>query len=117
MPSNEAGEIVGSADAGTGERHAVLWQVKSDHKLEARDLGLLGQGDFSDARDINNHSDIVGEANIVPKGKPRAFLWHDGRMKQLTNLPGGTFMQRAGDQRQGRDHGMVATYPTGLRTA
>jgi probable HAF family extracellular repeat protein len=88
---NEAGEIVGSADAGTGERHAVLWQVKSDHKLEARDLGLLGQGDFSDARDINNHSDIVGEANIVPKGKPRAFLWHDGRMKQLTNLPGGTF--------------------------
>ena len=56
-----------------------------------RDLGLLMHGDYSSARDINNKTDIVGEANIVALGKPRAFLWHAGHMKQLPNLPGGTF--------------------------
>ena len=55
-----------------------------------RDLGLLAQGDYSSARDINDKDDIVGEANLVPNGKPQAFFWHAGKMKQLPNLPGGT---------------------------
>ena len=55
-----------------------------------RDLGLLAQGNYSRARDINDKNEIVGEANLVPNGKPQAFLWRAGKMQQLPNLPGGT---------------------------
>jgi probable HAF family extracellular repeat protein len=82
---NAAGEVVGSAQTTGGARHAVLWRSK-----QPRDLGLLAQGDYSSARDINDKADIVGEANLVPSGKPQAFLWHAGKMKQLPNLPGGS---------------------------
>jgi probable HAF family extracellular repeat protein len=82
---NAAGEVVGSAQTTSGARHAVLWRTK-----QSRDLGLLAQGDYSSARDINDKSDVVGEANIVSNGKPQAFLWHAGSMLQLPNLPGGT---------------------------
>jgi probable HAF family extracellular repeat protein len=83
---NAAGDVVGSAQTTSGARHAVLWQGK-----QPRDLGLLAQGDYSSARDINDKADIAGEANLVPNGKPQAFLWRAGRMRQLPNLPGGTF--------------------------
>jgi probable HAF family extracellular repeat protein len=66
---NAAGEVVGSAQTTSGARHAVLWRTK-----QSRDLGLLAQGDYSSARDINDKSDVVGEANIVSNGKPQAFL-------------------------------------------
>jgi probable HAF family extracellular repeat protein len=82
---NAAGDVVGSAETRSGEKHAVLWRTK-----QPRDLGLLAQGDYSSARDINDKDDIVGEANLVPNGKPQAFFWHAGKMKQLPNLPGGT---------------------------
>ena len=82
---NAAGDVVGSAETRSGEKHAVLWRTK-----QPRDLGLLAQGDYSSARDINDKNDIVGEANLVPNGKPQAFFWHAGKMKQLPNLPGGT---------------------------
>ena len=82
---NAAGDVVGSAQTGNGARHAVWWRAK-----QPRDLGLLGQGDYSSARDINDKNDIVGEANLVPNGKPQAFLWHDGKMQRLPNVPGGT---------------------------
>jgi probable HAF family extracellular repeat protein len=82
---NSAGEVVGSAQVSSGQKHAVLWQTK-----RPRDLGLLAQGDYSRARDINDKGDIVGEANVVPKGKPQAFLWRAGKMQQLPNLPGGS---------------------------
>ena len=86
---NESGDVVGSAEASNRARHAVLWPA--DRTAAPRDLGLLAQGDFSTARDINNHAVIVGEANIKPLGKPQAFVWRDGHMKKLQNLPGGTF--------------------------
>jgi probable HAF family extracellular repeat protein len=82
---NAAGDVVGSAQTPGGVRHAVLWRTK-----RPRDLGLLGQGDFSSARDINDKNEVVGEANVVPNGKPQAFLWHAGAMQQLPDLPGGT---------------------------
>jgi probable HAF family extracellular repeat protein len=81
---NAAGNVVGSAQTAGGARHAVLWQNR-----QPRDLGLMARGDYSSARDINDNNDIVGEANLVPKGKPQAFLWHAGVMKQLPVLPGG----------------------------
>ncbi len=82
---NAAGDVVGSAQTKSGQKHAALWRTK-----QPRDLGLLAQGDYSSARDINDKNDIVGEANLVPNGKPQAFVWHAGKMRQLPNLPGGT---------------------------
>jgi probable HAF family extracellular repeat protein len=82
---NAGGDVVGSAQIGSGQKHAVLWHTK-----QPRDLGLLAQGDYSSAHDINDKGDIVGEANLVPNGKPQAFLWQAGKMQQLPNLPGGT---------------------------
>jgi probable HAF family extracellular repeat protein len=82
---NAAGDVAGSAQTKSGTRHAVLWKGK-----QPRDLGLLGQGDYSSARDINDKDDIVGEANLTPNGKPKAFLWHANVMKQLPDLPGGS---------------------------
>jgi probable HAF family extracellular repeat protein len=81
---NASGDVVGSAQTATGARHAVLWQG-----AQPRDLGLLAKGDYSSARDINDKRVIVGEANLVPNGKPQAFIWQAGKMKPLPNLPGG----------------------------
>lgn len=81
---NAAGDTVGSAQTTSGTRHAVLWRTK-----DPIDLGLLAQGDYSSARDINDKSEVVGEANLIPNGKPQAFLWRAGKMRQLPKLPGG----------------------------
>jgi probable HAF family extracellular repeat protein len=83
---NAAGEVVGSAQTTAGKRHAVLWQAN-----QPRDLGLLAQGDYSSARDLNDKSDIVGDANVVPNGQPQAFLWRAGKMHELPRIPGGTY--------------------------
>jgi probable HAF family extracellular repeat protein len=82
---NAAGDVVGSAQVSSGEKHAVLWRTK-----QPRDLGLLAQGNYSRARDINDKDDVVGEANVALNGKPQAFLWRAGKMQQLPNLPGGS---------------------------
>jgi probable HAF family extracellular repeat protein len=83
---NARGDAAGSAQTSSGARHAVRWRGTRPH-----DLGLLAQGDYSSARDINDQGDVVGEANLVRNGKPQAFLWHGGKMEQLPNLPGGSF--------------------------
>jgi probable HAF family extracellular repeat protein len=82
---NAVGEVVGSAQTRTGARHAVVWRTKLP-----QDLGLLAQGDYSSARDINDKGDIAGEANLTPNGKPQAFHWHAGKMQPLPDLSGGT---------------------------
>lgn len=96
---NASGVVAGSAQASNGARHAVVWRAK-----HPRDLGLLGQGDYSSARDINDQGDVAGEANVVPNGKPQAFLWHAGKMHQLPGLPGGTTCSA-----QAINHGGVVT--------
>lgn len=83
---NFSGAVVGSALTSSDTRHAVIWESDTP-----RDLGLMGKGDYSSARDINSSGDVVGEANITPNGKPHAFLWHSGQMQQLPDLPGGSF--------------------------
>jgi probable HAF family extracellular repeat protein len=82
---NAVGDVVGTAQVSSGAKHATLWHTK-----QPRDLGLLAQGNYSSARDINDKNDIVGEANLIADGKPQAFFWHAGKMQQLPNLPGGT---------------------------
>jgi probable HAF family extracellular repeat protein len=83
---NNHGIVTGYSQTATGAKHAVRW-----HEQQPEDLGLLAQGDYSTARDINGSGEIVGEANLTPNGKPRAFSWQDGHMKKLKDLAGSTF--------------------------
>jgi probable HAF family extracellular repeat protein len=80
------GVITGYSQTVAGARHAVRWREQ-----RPEDLGLLAQGDYSAARDINDFGEIVGEANITQNGKPRAFYWQDGHMKKLKDLAGSSF--------------------------
>lgn len=82
---NRRGEIAGSSQTSAGNLHAVLWKAG-----RVQDIGTLQNGDYSDARDINDNGSIVGEANVTPNGKPRAFYWHDGKMHELSEVPGGS---------------------------
>ena len=82
---NRRGEIVGGAQVASGAFHAVLWRNSAPE-----DLGTLGAGEYSKARDINDRGVIIGEANITPNGSPQAFIWKDGRMQQLPDLSNGT---------------------------
>ncbi|WP_161557463.1 DUF3466 family protein [Acidisarcina polymorpha] len=86
--NNAAGEIVGEAQVSGGAYHAVLW-----HNRTPVDLGVLAAGDYSKARDINNRSTVVGEANTTPNGKLHAFVWEkaSSKMRQLPDPPGSTF--------------------------
>src|SRR5260370_22365124 len=60
---NDRGEVVGLAETGTGQAHAVLWTATRG----PRDLGTLG-GPVSMGLAINNRSEVVG-------GSGHAFLW------------------------------------------
>jgi len=66
--SNQAGQVVGSARAGSGPFHAVVWDAVNG----LRDLGTLGGG-FSQAVAINEHGQIVGESTLSDSGPDHAF--------------------------------------------
>lgn len=93
---NATGLVTGSAQTSNKSRHGVLW-----NNQKAQDLGLLGNGDYSSGRDINDHGDIVGEANTAPNARPQAFFWHEGAMRKLPDLPGGTFCSAQALNNQG----------------
>jgi probable HAF family extracellular repeat protein len=52
------------------------------------DLGTLG-GDSSEATDLNESGQVVG-ISTTSAGQKKAFLWHDGKMKNLGTLGGPT---------------------------
>jgi probable HAF family extracellular repeat protein len=98
---NEKGEAVGWAIANQGGYRAVLWR---DGK--AIDLGDLGGG--SRGRDVNNASQVVGEA--IGHGPTEGILWDNGTLYRLEDLvPGGTGYQLINHAYAINDSGQIVT--------
>jgi probable HAF family extracellular repeat protein len=81
---NNSGQVVGQADTGAAgcawESHPVLWE-----NGVATDLGTLG-GPVGVATAIDDVGRIVGSSWASCSGPVRAFLWSDGRMRDLGSL-------------------------------
>jgi probable HAF family extracellular repeat protein len=103
---NDAGAIVGSANAGgTDLGHAVLW---SDGSVQ--DLGTLGTGSYSEAWGVNNLGQVVGwsDTNGGSLGV-HAFLY-----SQAEGLVDLTPESDTGSARDINDAGQVTGYKTAL---
>ncbi len=74
---NAQGQIVG--EAGGSDHHAFLYSEGA-----MRDLGILG-GQRSRARAINQSGQIVGDSDTATQ-RTHAFLWENGRIKDLNRL-------------------------------
>ena len=101
---NQRGQVVGWSTVNHTRRslydwlptHAFLWHRGADGN-RLRDLGTLPGWVNSYANGINDQGEVIGAAAGVsntpsgPEGvvPTQAFLWRDGRMTALPNLPGG----------------------------
>lgn len=79
---NDAGDVVGGSNDGSGNREAALFDWTGGYK----GLGMLGGDLSSQAYDINNNGWAVGESNNFMTGSFRAFLYRDGQMSDLASL-------------------------------
>lgn len=79
---NEAGQVVGSAQASDGRTRAFVWQNGA-----MTDLGSHGS-DRVVARNINEAGQVVGHYRDEDFMR-HAFLWEDGVMTDLGHLGGG----------------------------
>ena len=68
----------------------VLGQPGGARQLSITDLGTLPGGDESEARGINARGQVVGFSETASVAT-HPFLWEDGRMTDLGNLPGAEF--------------------------
>jgi probable HAF family extracellular repeat protein len=83
---NDKGQVVGYYWGSSGLNHCFSWTAPSG----SVDMGLMGEGDQCDAYAVNASGQVTGQATIVPD-EPfafRAFIWRDGRFKDLGTLPG-----------------------------
>ena len=113
---NNAGVVAGYSWTGTKTRHqasygtvthAFSWQAGKIH-----DLGTLG-GDFSAARAINDRGEIVGfsemDVSRTAYRHRRAFLYVQGKMRNLGMLPRNVWSEAAGINVQGKIVGTAGT--------
>jgi probable HAF family extracellular repeat protein len=56
-------------------------------KLSIRNLGMLPGGDYSEAYAINDDGQVVGTSQTA-SAREHAFLWQDGKMRDLGTLGG-----------------------------
>lgn len=98
---NPKGDVVGAAQATSGNMLAVLWR---DGKVT--DLGTLG-GPNSRAADISPKGEIVGAADSGA-GVPRAFVWRNGALSALAELQGGGHSEATSISGKGSVVGRVA---------
>lgn len=79
---NDAGQVLGKSDMDVlASDRSFVWE-----KGVTTDLGSLGGG-TTDARDINNHGQVVG-VGPTAAGEWHAFPWEHGVMTEL-GIPGG----------------------------
>jgi probable HAF family extracellular repeat protein len=99
---SDTGQVVGSY--GVGYPNAFSWTPATG----LIDIGTLG-GPYADARDVNDHGEVVGWADTRP-GETHAFVWtSDSGMVDLGTLGGpGTFGGPWSDAAAINDAGQVA---------
>ncbi len=82
---NDSGKVVGTAKTTEGPWHAFVWDAVNG----IRDIGVLGTGDYSTARDINDLDEIVGESTTGVDIFAHAFRWSESDgMQDLGTLGG-----------------------------
>ena len=81
---NAGGQVVGTAQVTSGERHAFVW-----NRGRLRDLGTLPNAKYSAAYGINKAGDIVGVSAFDGLNN-HAVLWRKGKISDLGVLPNGS---------------------------
>ncbi len=94
---NDAGKVIGTWD--TGEKRnkntvarAFLWKIGQRKWIDLGTLGGLG----SEPTALNNAGQIVGISDLPddpasPRARTHAFLWQQGKMRDLGALANGSF--------------------------
>lgn len=90
MAINQRGDVVGFSDvSGDTTTHAFLWTRQNG----IQDLGTLPGHGYSEAHGINERRQIVGISCALDGAGTtsdcRAFVWHDGVMRDLNALVAG----------------------------
>src|SRR5438477_7869227 len=99
---NNAGQVVGCYEFGTGNLHAFLWTAAGG----MLDLGTLG-GSSSAASGINAHGQVVGWS-VTAAGDAHAFLWTAATGMQDLGTLGGSSSDGAAINDQGEITGTSA---------
>jgi probable HAF family extracellular repeat protein len=81
--SNQAGQIVGSAQTPDGNQHAIEWDSVSG----LQDLGTLG-GNQSFAATVNEHGQVAGQSTVAGDQLTHAFAVTVTPMNPLQGPPG-----------------------------
>ena len=107
---NDGGEVVGHlyTQYHDGPKRAVLY-----HGGKVIEIGTFG-GNNSNGVAINTQGQVVGYADL-PGGDQRAFLFAQGKMKNLGTLPGGTQSFAYGIDGRGRVVGASDAKDSALR--
>jgi probable HAF family extracellular repeat protein len=91
---NERGQVIGQSTTKSGRSRAFLWQ-----NGKMRDLGVLPGDTDSEAVAINGRGQVVGcssgepvfpefDDTVLPCTRGSAFVWENGKMRDLGALPG-----------------------------